>query len=158
MQRCMRRENCLESAAEETQGKESIMRRLPIVVALLLSTSFSFAQDTNNPEELKKSLADALNQLKAAQDRKNELAMENEKLKAKIADQQKEVDESRRIAAECSQKTWLLRSQFAAWETFLKRYPKLKAQWDVFLEADPLNGPTTLPAFSEPTTQAVGVQ
>src|SRR5437588_129383 len=123
------------------------MRRLLIVLALLISSGAAVAQDTSNPEELKKSLSDALNQLKAAQDRKNELATENEKLKAKIADQQKEVDESRRIAAESSEKTWLLRSHYAAWESFLKRYPRLKAQWDLFLEADPLSQPTTLPIY-----------
>src|SRR5438045_7745448 len=127
------------------------MRRLFIVVALLISTSAVVAQDTNNPEELKKSLADALNQLKASQDRKNELATENEKLKAKIAEQQKEVEESRRIAADCSQKTWFLRSHYAAWENFLKRYPKLKAQWDVFLESNPLSQPSTMPTFVEPS-------
>jgi predicted nuclease with TOPRIM domain len=127
------------------------MRRPYIVFALLVSCSLGFAQDTNNPDELKKSLADALNQLKAAQDRKNELATENEKLKAKIAEQQKEVDESRRIAAECSQKTWFLRSHYAAWENFLKRYPKLKAQWDVFLESNPLSQPSTMPTFVEPS-------
>src|SRR5437588_11801046 len=121
------------------------MCRLFIVVALLTSTGVGLAQDSSNPDELKKSLADALNQLKASQDRKNELATENEKLKAKIAEQQKEVDESRRIAADCSQKTWFLRSHYAAWENFLKRYPRLKAQWDLFLEADPLSQPSTLP-------------
>jgi chromosome segregation ATPase len=127
------------------------MPRVLIIVALLFSIATAgWAQDTNNPEELKKSLADALNQLKAAQDRKNELATENEKLKAKIADQQKEFEEARRIAAECLQKTWFLRSHYAAWESFLTRYPRLKAQWEVFLEADPLAQPTTLPSFMDP--------
>src|SRR5437588_3985787 len=107
------------------------MRRLLIVLALLISSGAAVAQDTSNPDELKKSLADALNQLKAAQDRKNELAMENEKLKAQIAEQQKEVDDARRTMAEAAQKTWFLRSQYEAWEIFLKRYPKLKAQWDL---------------------------
>jgi len=129
------------------------MRRLWIVGALLISTAFGYAQDTNNPEELKKSLADALNQLKAAQDRKNELATENEKLKAKITEQQKEVDDARRVIAESAEKTWFLRSHFAAWENFLKRYPKLKTEWDVFLEAEPLSQQTTMPAFCEPTTR-----
>src|SRR5436853_7908705 len=112
-------------------------RRLLIVLALLISSGAAVAQDTSNPEELKKSLADALNQLKAAQDRKNELATENEKLKARIAEQQKEVEESRRIAADCSEKTWFLRSHYSAWQNFLNRYPRLKAQWDLFLAADP---------------------
>jgi len=130
------------------------MRRLWIVCALLLSICASpanraMAQDSNNPEELKKSLADALNQLKAAQDRKNELATENEKLKAKIAEQQKEIDESRRVAADCAQNTWFLRSHYSAWGSFLQRYPKLKAQWDLFLEGDPLSQPSTMPSYVE---------
>jgi len=132
------------------------MRRLWIFYALLLSicampAATSVAQDSNNPEELKKALADAQNQLKAAQDRKNELAGENEKLKAKISQQQKDIDEARRIAAECAQTTWFLRSHYAAWESFLKRYPKLKAQWDVFLDGDPLSQPSTMPSYGEPT-------
>ena len=130
------------------------MRRLWIVLALLLFTGAipmtALAQDTNNPDELKKSLADALNQLKAAQDRKNELANENEKLKAKIAEQQKELDDARRVAAECGQTTWFLRSHYAAWDSFVKRYPRLKAQWDVFLEGDPLSQPSTMPTYAEP--------
>ena len=134
------------------------MRRLLIIVALLISSaSTGWAQETNNPEELKKSLADALNQLKAAQDRKNELATENEKLKAKIADQQKEFEESRRVAAECAQRTWYLRSHYAAWESFLTRYPRLKAQWEIFLEADPLSQPTTLPSFLDPNPRVTDV-
>jgi hypothetical protein len=128
------------------------MRRPWIVFALLLSicamrAETAMAQDSNNPEELKKSLTDALNQLKAAQDRKNELATENEKLKARITEQQKEIDESRRLAAECAQTTWFLRSHFAAWASFIQRYPKLKAQWDLFLESDPLSQPTTMPTY-----------
>jgi hypothetical protein len=111
------------------------------------------AQDaaSNNPDELKKSLADALNQLKAAQDRKNELATENEKLKQKIAEQEQQLTELHRDAAEHAARTWHLRSQAAAWEAFLQRYPNLLNRWKVFLATDPLNGVSAMPEFTDVT-------
>jgi septal ring factor EnvC (AmiA/AmiB activator) len=121
-----------------------------VVVVLAWLAPVGHAQDGNNLDELKKSLADALNQLKAAQDRKNELATENEKLKAKIAEQEQQLTELRRDAAEYSAKSWQLRSQAAAWESFLKRYPNLLIRWKLFLAGDPLSQPTTMPEFLDP--------
>ena len=116
----------------------------------------SRAQDPNNPDEVKKALADALNQLKAAQDRKNELATENEKLKAKLTEQELQLTELKRESAESAARTWQLRAQVAAWESFLKRYPNLLARWKVFIEADPLSQPSALPEFLDvaPLTQS----
>jgi len=61
------------------------------IATLASSPTRSFAQDqpNNNPEELNRKYQDALAQLKSAQDRKNELAAENEKLNARIADLEK---------------------------------------------------------------------
>ncbi|MGH7178256.1 MAG: hypothetical protein ACREJC_12820, partial [Tepidisphaeraceae bacterium] len=98
----------------------------------------------------KKELADTLAQLKAAQDRKNELATENEKFKAQIAEIQKQLDELKGSAAQYAERTYFLRSQYAAWELFLMDYPPLRERWRIFLDAGPVSADNALPDFSDP--------
>jgi hypothetical protein len=112
--------------------------------------SSAVAQDQNNPEVLRKELADALAQLKAAQDRKNELATENDKLKAQIAAMQKDVDEVRRAQATWAEQSYFLRAQQAAWNDFLERYPRLRAEWEMFLAAGPFAPSNELPKWADP--------
>src|SRR4051794_21324468 len=113
------------------------------VLALAAGATFAFAQEANNPEQLKKLYEDALAQLKGAQDRKNELATQNEQLTAKVAELQKQLDQARgemlelkRQDAENAEKTFYLRSYHAAWQAFVDRYPELKARWKQFLDKD----------------------
>ena len=115
------------------------------------------AQNANDPDQIKKLYADALAQLKAAQDRKNELATQNEQLTAKVADLQKQLDQSRsdmlelkRRDAESAEKSFYLRSHHAAWQTFVERYPELKARWKQFLEKDVLATGNELPELLDP--------
>ena len=122
-----------------------------------VGTSLALAQDANSPEQLKKLYADALAQLKAAQDRKNELATQNEQLTAKAADLQKQLDaargemlELRRLDAENAEKSFYLRSHHAAWQAFVERYPELKARWTHFLEKDVLAAGNELPELVDP--------
>src|SRR5690349_21387598 len=89
---------------------------------VLLASTLALAQDAPKPEQLKKMYDDALAQLKAAQDRKTELAQQNEKLTAQIAEMTKELDRLRNEAvdlkrrdAETAERTFFLRSQYAAW-------------------------------------------
>jgi len=129
------------------------MRFALVVIAGVLISSplrLALAQDQNNPEVLRKELADALAQLKAAQDRKNELAGENDKLKAQLSTMQKEVDEVRRAQATWAEQSYYLRSQHAAWNDFLERYPRLRAEWEVFLSAGPFAAPSELPLWADP--------
>jgi len=128
-----------------------------LVPVLILSAGLVLAQDAASPEQLKKLYGDALAQLKAAQDRKNELAQQNEQLTAKVAELQKQLDQSRgealelkRKDAESAEKTYFLRSHYAAWQGFVDRYPGLKARWKHFLETDLLNGQTDLPQWTDP--------
>jgi len=120
-------------------------------------TGFVLAQDANNPEQLKKQYADALTQLKAAQDRKNELATQNEQLTAKVAELTKQLDQARgemlelrRQDAENAEKSFYLRSHHAAWQTFIERYPELKMRWKQFLEKDVLATGNELPDLLDP--------
>src|SRR3954463_12818600 len=127
------------------------------VLALAAGATLAFAQDANSPEQLKKLYGDALTQLKAAQDRKNELATQNEQLTAKVAELQKQLDAARgemlelkRQDAENAEKTFYLRSHHAAWQSFVDRYPELKARWKQFLDKDILAAGNELPNLADP--------
>jgi hypothetical protein len=113
-------------------------------VVIVLLTSGAGAQDQTTPEDLNRKYQDALAQLKGAQDRKNELATENDQLKARIAELEKQAEEHHRAAAEYAQQTFFLRSHYAAWQTFIERYPQLGVRWRVFLQGD-LLAPDELP-------------
>ena len=130
---------------------------LTIIIALGCS-GVSFAQENSNPEEVKKSLSDALNQLKAAQDRKNELATENEGLKSRVAELEKQLTDQKQKTAELEDKTWFWRSHYFAWMKFIQRYPTLLAQWKVFIDNNPLVLPSVLPVWDESATAPVTVE
>jgi chromosome segregation ATPase len=134
------------------------MRLSWALAALLAMSGWAAAQNaTDNPEELNRKYQDALAQLKAAQDRKNELATENEKLTGRIGELEKQNEELKRAAATFAEQTWKLRMHYAAWESFLRtRSPQLLEKWRVFLERDPLSAPAGFPEIAAPaTSQAV---
>jgi hypothetical protein len=115
------------------------------------------AQENPNPEQMKKMYDDALVQLKAAQERKNQLAAENEKLAAEVAGLKKQVEqmqgrmeELKRADAEHAEKTFFLRSHYAAWQAFIRRYPDLMTRWKVYIQADFPATPRALPEGVEP--------
>ncbi|MCS7034263.1 MAG: hypothetical protein NZ561_09745 [Phycisphaerae bacterium] len=115
------------------------------VTAILLICSVAAAQEPGNPEELRKLYHDALAQLKAAQDRKNELAAENERLSARVSELEQQLARCSAESMDFAERTWFLRSHYAAWQQFIQRYPRLKLQWEAFLRADTFDIPTTLP-------------
>jgi DNA-binding transcriptional MerR regulator len=118
-------------------GKDATMRMvwLTVVAALVLGpAAASWAQDGASLDQVKKSLQDALSQLKAAQDRKSELANENAKLASHIADMQKQIDGYKRSAADEAERTFFFRSRYAAWEEFMKQYPDLLERWKSWLK------------------------
>lgn len=124
------------------------MRRRLAVLAMVGALTWSsgaaiLAQDQNNPDVLRKELADAMSQLKAAQDRKNELANEYEKLKAQVAAMQKQLEDVQRALATNAEQTYSIRAERAAWNAFIDRDPRLRARWEIYLEtpfADLISG------------------
>src|SRR5439155_3651678 len=75
-----------------SSGKGTIMRALCwAVVFLLVSAPVGLGQDVSRPEELKKMYDEALVQLKSAQDRKSQLAKENERLSAQVEELKKDL-------------------------------------------------------------------
>jgi len=128
-----------------------------LVAASLATATAAGAQEQPKPDQLKQMYDDALGQLKAAQERKNQLAAENEQLKAKVAELQKQLDAATQKAAALekdadgyAEKTFYLRSHYAAWEEFLRRYPALRARWKIFLMNDQLTVPIDIPPFVDP--------
>jgi hypothetical protein len=110
------------------------------------------AQEQLNPEQLKKAYDDALIQLKAAQERKNQLAAENEKLTAQLAETNKQmaklkgdVEEMRRTDAEHAEKMYFLRAHYAAWREFVRSDPALMGKWRAFFDGGILLAPHDLP-------------
>ena len=106
------------------------------------------AEEKPNVEQLKKAYDDALVQLKSAQNSKNDLARENEKLghqledlKKQLAASQAQVADLQREVAENDQKTFELRSICAAWREFLRIHPDLRLRWNLFLGEDALSLP-----------------
>ena len=127
------------------------------VVLLAIPAHVLHAADAPNPDQLKKMYDDTLVQLKAAQDRKNELAKENENLKAKVDDLNKQlaaaqaqIQDLRRAVADNADRTFYLRSYHAAWQVFLERYPDLMVRWKMFLERDASGTTPYFPAFTDP--------
>jgi hypothetical protein len=123
------------------------------VAALVGSPGSVAAQENPNPEQLKKAYDDALTQLKAAQERKNQLAAENEKLNSTIAGLQKELaaanarmEEMKRVDAEHAEKSFFLRSHYMAWQNFIKSYPEVLTRWKTFLGNEFVTPPEEVPA------------
>ena len=109
-----------------------------VVVAVLLAAGAalpSAARAQDDPKELKAKYDDAVAQLKAAQDRKNELSVENDALKQRVADLEGQVKSSDDTWAE---RTFHLRAANAAWTAFLRTRPALKGDWDRFISAGPV--------------------
>lgn len=132
--------------------------RLFIAAALLLlSAAPSGAQDPLKPDQLKKAYDDALVQLKSAQDRKAELAKENEALGAKVEELKKQlsasqaqVDSYKHESAEYDDRTFFLRSFYAAWQGFIRHNPQVLIQWKTYLGDSVLSVPETAPDIINP--------
>jgi septal ring factor EnvC (AmiA/AmiB activator) len=105
-----------------------------IIACVLAPSAASFAQDGANLDQEKKLYQEAEAQLKAAQDRKSELANENAKLTAHIADLEKQVEAFKKQSAGEADRTFFLRSRNAAWEEFMKQYPDLMERWKYWLQ------------------------
>src|SRR5579863_9372032 len=126
-------------------------RQLCIVVIVGLMGAMVRADDTPNVSQLRKAYDDALVQLKDAQNSKNELAKNNDRLakqvedlKKQLATAQRQIQELGRQVAENDEKTFQLRSFYAAWQTYLLAHPDLMARWKRYIGHDALAVPQEL--------------
>ena len=122
-----------------------------------VASGLAYGQDDARPDQLRKRYADALAGLKQAQDRKNQLAADNEKLTARVAELQKALDAANSHVAELTRaaegfddRTFFLRSHYAAWKAFVSVDPQLKQRWNAYLRgsgtADPVEQTWPFPA------------
>ena len=93
-----------------------------------------------NADQLKRMYDDAVAQLRAAQDRRNELAKENEKLSSTIKDLQKQAQDAKAEAQTMAEQTFKMRLEYRAFQDFLKRYPGMDVRWRMFMRSDLLSG------------------
>jgi cell division protein FtsB len=124
---------------------------ISILVALIVASAAP-AVVAAEGDQYKKMYEDALNQLKAAQERKNQLAAENERLSQQIEAMKKEMasnsarlEELKRIDADHAEKTFFLRMHYMAWQQFIGRNAELQAKWKSFIETTALGGPGDVP-------------
>jgi hypothetical protein len=117
------------------------MRYVCFCLALTLLTGVALGDDDVKPQDLKKLYNDALNQLKAAQDRKSELATQNQRMAMRAAELEKEIrfqtaqiEDLKRQAAGWAEKTYFLRTHYAAWAQFLSVNDSIKSQWDRYIQ------------------------
>ena len=116
-----------------------------LMAAVCLLAGTVLAEDKPNPDQLKKAYDDALVQLRAAQNSKNDLARETdrlskqiEELKKQLATAQGQIETLKREVSDQDQRTFYLRSYQAAWQNFLKAHPDLLLRWKAFLADDVL--------------------
>src|SRR5258708_6647052 len=127
---------------------------LALIAASLCATAprrAALPEDAPKPDQLKQMYEDTLTQLKSAQERKTQLAAENEQLKAKLVELQKQLDAAAAQSAELekqnaalAERNFFFRAHYTAWQEFLRFYPRLQARWQVFLgndNASPHNSP-----------------
>jgi hypothetical protein len=127
-----------------------------LAVLLLMTTGVFAVDDKATPDQLQKAYDDALVQLKEAQNAKNDLAKENEKLGKQIEDLKKQLGVAtarigglERQVAENDEKTFHLRSIYAAWKAYMKLHPDLLVSWRLYLGADALAATDSSASFEQ---------
>lgn len=117
-------------------------------LCVLLLANVARADDDLNPEQLKKLYAETKAQLKAAQDRRAQLASQVADLQKQVQAQAAQIEEYKRQAANYAQNSWYLRCQYVAWQHFMDAHPAIRAQWDLFLcELTPLDAGSGSPFY-----------
>lgn len=129
---------------------------LPALIVSLVLPTLVLAND--DPSHLRKMYESAVQQLRVSQNRKNDLAQQNErlnaeiaKLKQQLAERDAEVASLQKQAAFWAQTAYELRVHLAAWNEFVTRWPGLNARWRGFLQTGIAEPP---PGISRSTGEA----
>lgn len=107
-----------------------VLRRQTRLFAASLAVAVLSAPVRAEPtlDQLKASYEETVRQLQQSQDRKNQLANENEQLNARVAELEEKLTA---INAQAMQSEFL-RGQYVAWQTFIERYPLLLKRFRIF--------------------------
>lgn len=115
------------------------MRRMLAGLLLLAICAPVLGDDDVSADQLKRMYDDAVAQLRAAQDRRNELAKQNEKLSSQIRDLQKQAQDAKAEAQTMAEQTFKMRLEYRAFQDFVKRYPGVDVRWRMFMRSDLLS-------------------
>ncbi len=104
------------------------------VFAVVAALAASARAQPSDPAQLKSMYDDAMKQLQAAQDRRNELAAENERLKAQVAQLERDLIQQR----EDIRRSYVLWSHYQAWAQFIEGQPTMLQRFrEFFVEGTP---------------------
>lgn len=104
------------------------------IASISLSPIVLLAQEGLSTEQLKRMYDDAVVTLKSAQDRRNELAHENEKLQARLNVAEKQLAEQQAASYQLADSTYQIRAEHSAFATFLRENPDILVKWQLFIE------------------------
>ena len=118
------------------------MRRMlaGLLLLAICSPVFGDGDGDVNGDQLKRMYDNAVAQLRAAQDGRNEIAKKNETLTAQIRDLQKQVQDAKDEAQSKVEGAYKMRREYGAFQEFLERYPGLNMRWRIFLGTDSKSG------------------
>ena len=114
-------------------------RHLGVWIVLGLAGNPVLAQEAT-PEQLQVQYDEALKQLQAAQDRKNELANENEQLKRQIESLTQIVNDTR-------EQTLFLQTHFNLWRLYVTAFPEVGRWFEMSVKTPDVVGSNFAPAF-----------
>ena len=126
-----------------THPRTNLPRLLRAVAMLpLILTAAPASAQPNDLEGLRRAYDDTLAQLRSAQDRKNELAIENEKLRAEISALQTQLTTQQQKAATLQSqldvlldRSYSARATQAAFSAFLRANPDARKLWELHFAA-----------------------
>ena len=104
------------------------------IITMLLAPGVLMAQEELTSDQLRRMYDDAVAQMKTTQDRRNELARDSEKLRARIAELEGKLEETRAQMTAMADSTYKARAECAAFDEFLKANVSLRGQWLAFLQ------------------------
>ncbi len=123
-----------------------VMRMALTSVILAALAAPALAQEAPKPEQLQKLYDDAMEQLKRAQNRNNELANDNAKLQKALVEARQRIDQLSDDADQFAERSYQLRQWRSAWNQFINQYPGLKWRWQAFMQSQALDA-AAAPAF-----------
>ena len=104
------------------------------IITMLLAPGGLMAQEELTSDQLRRMYDDAVAQMKTTQDRRNELARDSEKLRARINELEEKLEETRAQMTTTADITYKDRAEHAAFEEFLKANITIRGQWLAFLQ------------------------
>lgn len=111
-----------------------------LVTSLLALPAVVAAQEQTS-EQLRKMYDDAVAQMRSAQDRRNELARENEKLRAHIGELEDALAKTQAQLTAITDATYRDRAESSAFSVFMESNPDVRARWQAFLQRSLLTAP-----------------